>query len=646
MLMKKLLLAFMLALFGLQAVAQDVPTLATLRPAHPRLLFTPEVEASLKARLKTDPLLANMVDGVRQRSDALAAMPPVPFESIPYEKFGIQMLTTSRLILERVAAHGLMYRLTRERRYAERLQRDVDTALAYPTWNPAHFLDAGEMLLAVGFAYDWAHDHWTPAQRQAMRTAMKEKGINRGLEIHRTREGLSAAFVTTTSNWNSVGNAGLLAGALAMAEDEREIAAETLRYAIPSLAYPKSSYEPDGGTDEGPTYWGYGTDFYTLAAKMLASAVGSEAGLLDGRGISRTSLFRLHAQGPNGRNYTYADSWPRSGPSVAYAILSQRYGPAAAVAHLRELLADFGPSLGKDLGHRLNPLIVLWLPAAPPQAARGSAPLDAFFGGTAELAMMRSAWGDPDAAYLGFKAGQADHSHNHLDRGSFLFDQAQVRWVADLGPDSYSLPGYFRKESDVNNPLTAANAHLPNRWSYLRNINQGHSTLTLGGDLQARSGVSPFINKGSSLARAFAVADLSTVYPARVTGWQRGVALVDRAWVAVRDELKGLQKDVDVEWGVMTEAKVAEIAADGRSATLTRDGQTLQLRLAQAPAGARISAAPARPRTAAENQNEGITRLTVRWNAGAPDEQLEVHLVPASFKGRALPQGKLADWKP
>ena len=50
---------------------------------------------------------------------------------------------------------------------------------------------------------------------------------------------------------------------------------------------------------------------------------------------------------------------------------------------------------------------------------------------------------NPQALFVGFKAGDNKANHSHLDLGSFVFDAAGVRWAMDLGADDYNLPGYF-----------------------------------------------------------------------------------------------------------------------------------------------------------------------------------------------------------
>ncbi|MEI6874747.1 MAG: heparinase II/III family protein, partial [Spirochaetota bacterium] len=91
---------------------------------------------------------------------------------------------------------------------------------------------------------------------------------------------------------------------------------------------------------------------------------------------------------------------------------------------------------------RFFALNAVWFPAEQ-RAATADVPLDVRFRGQAELAIFRSAWHDPRALFVGFKAGHNDAGHAHLDLGSFVLDADGVRWAQDLGPDDYNLPAYF-----------------------------------------------------------------------------------------------------------------------------------------------------------------------------------------------------------
>ena len=61
------------------------------------------------------------------------------------------------------------------------------------------------------------------------------------------------------NNQNQVGNGGMLAAALALAELHPEFARLAVRGAVRSLPLSQGEYYPDGAYPEGPGYWGFGT---------------------------------------------------------------------------------------------------------------------------------------------------------------------------------------------------------------------------------------------------------------------------------------------------------------------------------------------------------------------------------------------------
>ena len=107
-------------------------------------------------------------------------------------------------------------------------------------------------------------------------------------------------------------------------------------------------------------------------------------------------------------------------------------------------------------------LDLLWYEPAGTSPKAAGLPLDKYFRG-AEVAVMRSDWENPQALFVGFKAGDNKANHSHLDLGSFVFDAAGARWAMDLGADDYNLPGYFGKQ----------------RWDYYRLRAEGQNTLVI-----------------------------------------------------------------------------------------------------------------------------------------------------------------------
>ena len=61
------------------------------------------------------------------------------------------------------------------------------------------------------------------------------------------------------NNQNQVGNGGMLASALALAERHPDFARLVVRGAVRSLPLSQGEYYPEGAYPEGPGYWGFGT---------------------------------------------------------------------------------------------------------------------------------------------------------------------------------------------------------------------------------------------------------------------------------------------------------------------------------------------------------------------------------------------------
>lgn len=458
--------------------------------------------------------------------------------------------------------HAFLFRLDRDERQLALVRREVANALSLPTWNPAHFLDAAELLLGFALAHRWLRGRWTAEEDEAMRRAMVERAILPGLEIHETRRGPSAFFPDATHNWNGVGNAALIAGAFAVAGQEPALASRVLAAASRSLRRAFEAFAPDGASEEGPSYWSYGVNFLCIACDLLEGTEHAMPGELHAGGLARSALYRLHIEAPS-QNFDYADCWPVSGPEFGYAWLARRFGPAQARRHLRALVAAGHAEEGLIPGGRLAPLLVLALPApeTADEAGRDAperAPCSALFRGVASIYVARSSWVDAEAAWFGFKAGDNHANHGHLDLGSFVFEAGGRRWARDFGPDSYSLPGYFKKTFPS-----------PCRWDYLRNLNHAHNTLVIGGELQSLDARADIVAHGEG----WAVADLASAHPGRVSSWRRGARLLGRRGLVVRDELAGLAAGVELRWLLHTDARVS-LAADGRGAAELGGGAT------------------------------------------------------------------------
>jgi len=602
-------------LIGIARAAVPPDPLSTLRPGHPRLLFTDADLATAVQAAKADPLRA----ALHQRLVA-AAEEELGSKPIAHVLKGPRLLDQSRTCVRRVLICSLAFRLTGDRRFSDRAMKEMAVAAAFPDWNPSHFLDVAEMSTALAIGYDWLYPVLTDTERGVIRTALLKHALVFATSAYASTDPTKRPsdrrlwFVTAHHNWNQVCNAGLLAAALALADEEPELARTVIAGVRRSLPLAMAAYQPAGAYPEGPGYWEYGTTYNVAGLAMLESALGTDFGLSLHPAFDRTASYRLHIQSPSGLAFNHADGGARLGPSVAYTWLANRFGDLAAQAHSRALLAHAIETIPPGgITDRVAALHAVWFPAKGNAEVAAKAPLDAHFPGVAELATFRSAWNDPRALYLGFKAGSNTVNHAHLDLGSFVLDADGVRWSHDLGPDDYNLPAYFGAK----------------RWTYYRLNNLSHSTLTPGNILQDPRSQAPLRRFVSTPARAYAVADLTAVYPGTTREMRRGAALLDRRRVLIQDEATGLTPGTALTWRMLTEAKV-QLSANGRNATLTQKGRTLQAEILS-PAGVVFSSQPATPPSKAERQNAGFTELKVLTTADAArpsDVRLAVLLTP------------------
>ena len=156
-------------------------------------------------------------------SDAVLAEPPVTRDFI-----GRRLLGTSREALKRIFWLSFTYRLHGGEAYARRAIDEMLAVSAFKDWNPAHFLDVAEMTMAAAIGYDWLYDQMTPRERKKVARAIIDKGLKPALNE------ADAWFYNSEINWNSVCNAGMVYGALAVWEEDPEFCRSMLEKSLES----------------------------------------------------------------------------------------------------------------------------------------------------------------------------------------------------------------------------------------------------------------------------------------------------------------------------------------------------------------------------------------------------------------------------
>jgi len=599
---------------------------AKLRAEHPRLLFTTEDQKRIEELAKTDELLARLIEALCSGASRWEGAAPLKHRLI-----GPRLLTVSRECLARVSTCAMAYRLTGDKAHAKRAIENMLTVAAFKDWNPSHFLDVAEMTAALAIGYDWLYDTIDEADRRTIRGAIIEKGLKPGLRCY----GGKGWWVKGTSNWNQVCNGGMTLGALAVAETDPDLSRQIVQHAVKSLPRAMGVYPPDGAYPEGPGYWKYGTSYNCVMLSALETVMGDAFGLTTLKDFDKTGLYRIHTIGPTGLYFNYPDCGTTATPSAAMFYLSRTYDrPMYAWWHREQLgkvVRSRRGSAGWRSMDRLAALEIAWYDERGEQPSAEDLPRDAFFRNEQDVVAMRSAWGDPDALYVGFKGGHNQANHAHMDIGSFVLSADGVRWAMDLGGDNYNLPGYWRQGRGGK------------RWNIYRLNNRSHNTLVIADALQDAHGKGKVALFQSTPQRVHAVVDMSSAYPKVARNVLRGVAVLDRRAVLIRDEV--IHPAGPVRWGMVTGA---ECKLDGATATLTREGKTLVAEILS-PAGATFEIVSTSPPTSKENPNTGTSMLatTVTPRRGAT-VAITILLRPVGERWNPAPKPTpvpIAKWK-
>jgi hypothetical protein len=467
-------------------MSNEAQILKALKPTHPRLIVDDVVLDGVRQAIETDPHAARIYAQIQARANETLEQPPSIYE-IPD---GRRLLSVSRRVKERVRTLALVYLLEGGGRYRDRVWSEVGAAASFPDWNPAHFLDTAEMTHAVALAYDWLYGEWTPAQRRTMREAIIALGLEPAMAVYRDGGWWAAA----ENNWNQVCNGGIGIGALAIADEAPELAAQILYEATHSIPRAMRHYAPDGAGTEGVTYWDYGTRYNILFLSALESALGTDFGLAEIEGFAISGTYQMYMSGADGMAFDFGDCGLRRVSTAQHFWMGQRYDmPQYSWFHYRELARSDSKGSVLDL---------LWFDNSARDDDPTQLPLERHYR-QAEVMSMRSAWDDPDALVVGLQAGQnRDGAHRHLDLGTFILEALGERWIIDSGVEREAYQRHRNRRE---------------RWEFYRLRAEGHNTLVINSDagpdqeLDAFAAIEPEIASDQVTARI----DLSGAYAGR-----------------------------------------------------------------------------------------------------------------------------------
>lgn len=581
--------------------------LASLQKKHPRLFLSDDRLKALKKMAEEDAFLSSLIGHVWREADSLIDSEPTPFQIT-----GPRMLKNCQQILNRVMTLSLVYRLTDDEKYKDRVILELESAASFPHWNPDHFLDTAELCTAFAVAYDWLFPGLAKDELSMIRNTLLDKGLKVGLQQYQD----NAWWLSHRFNWNNVCHGGLAIGALALADEEPELAEAILSMTMDKLPISLANYAPDGAWQAGPDYWEYTTWYTSLLIDALVTALRHDFELLKTKGLEKTGFFRIHCMGPVSMVFNFADASADAQASPVLYWLGNKYKETQLIHENRRLLQK-----QLSTGKAVHPFNIVWY--QPNDSPAVELPKCAHFKGP-ETVFMRGAWNDPNALFIGFKGGLNQADHGHLDLGSFVFDAKGIRWVHDLGRDDYDLAGYWDDKEGGT------------RWNIYRLNNKSHNTLAINNDLQRAEAKAPIVKTHFTENKCYAIADLSKAYHPHVKQVKRGIALVDSENVVIQDEIIWASRNKNLQWHLTTEA---EIALDGAKAVLTENGLKMTAQILS-PLGSVFEIRSVH-RDLPENTNAGFRQLMFKYTETGESTIICVVLSPAGAEKKLL---RLANW--
>ncbi|KAH8827651.1 heparinase II/III family protein [Flagelloscypha sp. PMI_526] len=572
------------------------PSPTNVRTDRPRLIAPQYKWDHLPQIIPKDPYLRGWNDTIFGNCTLYAKLDPVKY----YMDGGSGILDNAREVKMRVKAFAYCYRMTNSTQWSDLAWRELNNAMSAnfgpddDKWNSKHFLDVAEFSAAFGIAYDWLYNVFTNDQKTQMRAALLKYGLNLGLKAFTDATVTYAWWKTNIQgNWNCVCNGGLTLGALAiLGDDDSGTAQQLLGYTIDNAkANCVDAVSSDGTWAETPNYWYFGTTGHAEMSSALITATGSDYGPFD-----RKRQFQ-EDRGPTSL-FDYGDHGPNKFSATANCMfLYSSYYNIPRYALFQ-----------RDQRDAAEPWSMFWYDASISGAFWDEAPLDAFFDDALDQwVSMRSSWTDFDG----------HQNHQDLDVGDFVLDAMGTRWAGEYGSGDYLATGYFDGDAQTGP-----------RWNFFRTRTEGQSTILINGGNQ-NINAAPTVKHDSSGTKqsgdttvytvpddstAFWTTDMTSAYN-DATSVKRGVRLLNkRRQVLIQDEINA---SGTVEWRMHTNAT---ITTSGTTATLQRDGKTLNMSILNAPSGAQFSTSEAKRETAADGvtdqANPGITVLKISLPAG------------------------------
>jgi len=528
------------------------------------LLPPPEGTSALRRLVANDEWAGQIAERILETADMAFGAEPIAYAL----NASGTLLDTARSIADRIHTLGVAWMISGHPRFQRRIVGELLSAASYRDWNRSHFLDTAEMMAAVAIGYDWSKPVLTGVEDKRISNAL----IKLGLIPARSSFQRPSGWINANTNWTMVCASASILAALAVRQAAPELAEEVMLPARETFGRALQLFEPDGGWNEGPSYWALATDYAVLALSALETS--NEPLLPVPASFLATWKFGRALTSPSGMSFNYGDNLLDADRCHALGWLARRSGDADAAHWQRRAPGE------------PRPLDLLWAETSPvgvqdrPQVQRFACGVSTLTDGN---------------IWIGLKGGSNAVNHAHLDLGTIALEVSGKQFISDLGREDYAAPGYFDPKR---------------RFSYFRAGTLAHNTVVFRKANQsiAASAIDLGSRTANSISAAYRIED-----PDAPCRFSRAVEIVPGmgAVVADRITLRG-STPIDADWVAHT---TADAVMHEGGATLSLEGISLGLKTI-ASFDAKLLLEPV-PTPAGQSDNSAFRRIRIPFSVGS-----------------------------
>ena len=349
-----------------------------------------------------------------------------------------------------------------------------------------------------------------------------------------------------TSNWLPwiTSNALFVASVFA---DDKPIREHIAQKAMDSLDTLFESYSPDGGCDEGPSYWTAAAGAVVDCLDTLYDMSGGKINIYDHPLIKAMGEYAVDVNIFDTNVVNFADSGCKVRPNAA---LMKRYAEAVGSQVMLDYskLLNSSSALEVASGHAYRILRSIYdadVESVGPLAAKPAVYYDYI-----KVALVREGNVRGEGLFLAMKGGHNQENHNHNDVGTFMVYRDKTPVIVDLGSGEY------------------INWQFQTREKCWYKDSDFHSLPAFDGIIQKTGRVYASSDEIFSAEEKSFTLQLKDTYPAEagIISYIRRGEIKDGAVILTDDVLLDTEREIDFAFTTPTEPKIEGntfILADG-----------------------------------------------------------------------------------